>query len=574
MNPWQASRAELFAGAKAGTGGANMAAACLDRHMAAGRGDRLAFRFLRRDGSVEDLSYGELAALSSRFANVLSGLGVRAGESVFALLPRVPALYVAALGCLKARAVFSALFASFGPEPVRVRLEQGRARVLITTPGLYERRIRPLGPPPASLEHVILVDAPGGTNDFAGLLAAASESFAIPPTAPEDPALLHFTSGTTGAPKGLVHVHDAIVAHHATAGAALDLQGGDVYWCTADPGWVTGISYGLLAPLSRGAASIVDEEDFDPARWYAILSGERVAVWYTAPTAIRMLMKAGADMAQGVDLSALRHAASVGEPLNAAAVHWSRQTFGRPIHDTWWQSETGAIMIANPPGEEVRAGSMGRALPGVDAAVVRREGDAVVMAGPGEDGELALRPGWPSMFRGYLADDEAYRKCFAGGWYLSGDLVRRDADGWFWFIGRGDDVIQSAGHRIGPFEIESALMEHPAVAEAGVIGRPDPLTGEAVKAFVGLRDGFAPDEALRRDLLAFVRRRLGAVIAPREIAFSPSLPKTRSGKIMRRVLKARELGLPEGDLSALEPEPDGDTGRGGVGRCVRHDKLI
>lgn len=556
MNPWQASREALFARS---SGGANMAEACLDRHVAAGRGDRLAFRFLRRDGTAQEMTYGELAEQSSRFANVLAGLGLRPGDSVFALLGRVPALYVAALGCLRAKMVFSALFASFGPEPIRVRLEQGRARVLITTPALFERRIRPLGPLPAPLSHVILVDAPGENGDFATLCAGASSRFAIPATAPEDPALLHFTSGTTGAPKGLVHVHDAIVAHHATARSALGLAPGDSYWCTADPGWVTGISYGLLAPLSLGAASIIDEGDFDPARWYRILSRERIAVWYTAPTAIRMLMKAGADLARGFDLSALRHAASVGEPLNAAAVHWSHEALGRPIHDTWWQSETGAIMIANPAGEEVRPGSMGRALPGVEAAVVRRASGGTHALGPGEDGELALRPGWPSMFRGYLGNDEAYRRCFAGGWYLSGDLVRRDADGWFWFIGRGDDVIHSAGHRIGPFEIESALMEHPAVAEAGVIGSPDPLIGEAVKAFVTVRDGFSPGEALRRELLAFARRRLGAVIAPREIAFSTSLPKTRSGKIMRRLLKAREMGLAEGDLSALEPEPGGGT---------------
>ncbi|MCU0893651.1 MAG: acetate--CoA ligase [Rhodospirillales bacterium] len=552
MNPWQAARAELFAGS---AGGGNMAEACLDRHVGRGHGDRLAFRFLRRDGTTQDLSYGELAELSSRFANVLAGLGIRPGERVFALLGRVPALYIAALGCLKARAVFSALFASFGPEPVRVRLEQGGARVLITTPGLFERRIAPLGPLPAQLSHVVLVDAPGEKTDFASLLAGASPRFAVPPTAPEDPALLHFTSGTTGAPKAALHVHDALTGHYATAGSALGLEAGDRYWCTADPGWVTGISYGLLAPLSRGAASIIDECDFDPARWYQILSRERVAVWYTAPTAVRMLMKAGADLVRGFDLSALRHAASVGEPLNAAAVDWSREALGRPIHDTWWQSETGAIMIANPAGEEARPGSMGRTLPGLEAAVVRRAGGGVEEVAPGEAGELAVRPGWPSMFRGYLGNDVAYAKCFAGGWYLSGDLVRRDARGWFWFVGRGDDVIHSAGHRIGPFEVESALMEHPAVAEAGVIGRPDPLIGEAVKAFVSVRDGFVADETLRRDLLAFARRRLGAVIAPREIAFSPSLPKTPSGKIMRRVLKAREMGPAEGDLSPLELAP-------------------
>lgn len=554
MNPWQAAQARLFTGS---TSGANMAWACLGRHVAEGRGDRLAFRFLRRDGETRDLTYGELDQLSSRFANALAGLGVQPGESVFALLGRVPEFYVAALGCLKARIVFSALFSSFGPEPVRVRLQQGRARVLITTPALFERRIRPLGPPPAPLAHVILVDAHGERSDFTTLLAGASANFAIPRTKPSDPALLHFTSGTTGTPKGALHVHDAILAHHATAATALGLGSGDTYWCTADPGWVTGISYGLLAPLSAGATSIIDEGDFDSARWYAILSRERVAIWYTAPTAIRMLMKAGAELARGFDLSALCHAASVGEPLNAPAVQWSREALGLPIHDTWWQSETGAIMIANPAAEEVRPGSMGRALPGVEAAVVRRTCGHVEVVGADEDGELALRPGWPSMFRGYLGDDDAYRRCFAGGWYLSGDIVRRDAAGWFWFIGRGDDVIQSAGHRIGPFEIESALMEHPAVAEAGVIGKPDPLIGEAVKAFVTVRDGFAADEMLRRNLLAFARRRLGAAIAPRDIAFSASLPKTSSGKIVRRVLKAREMGLAEGDTSALEPQAEG-----------------
>lgn len=536
-----------------------MAEACLDRHVAAGRGDRLAFRFLSQRGQAQEFTYGDLAGLSNRFANVLGGLGVRPGESVFALLGRMPELYIAALGCLKARAVFSALFASFGPEPVGSRLEQGRARVLITTPALYERRVKPLQQAQALPAQVILVDAPGERNDFAALLAAASDHFAIPPTRLDEPALLHFTSGTTGAPKAAVHVHEAIVAHHATAGTVLGLGLGDTYWCTADPGWVTGISYGLLAPLSRGAISLIDQGDFDPARWYEILSREQVAVWYTAPTAVRMLMKAGLDLARGFDFSALRHAASVGEPLNAPAVHWSGEAFGRPIHDTWWQSETGAIMIANPLAEEVRPGSMGRAVSGIEAAVVHRAGSSVEPVAPGEDGELALRPGWPSMFRGYLGNGAAYQKCFAGGWYMTGDLVRRDADGWFWFIGRGDDVIHSAGHRIGPFEIESALMEHPAVAEVGVIGRPDPLTGEIVKAFVTVRDGFSPDTLLRRDLLAFARRRLGAVIAPRDIVFSMSLPKTRSGKIMRRVLKARELGLPEGDLAALESPPGADA---------------
>jgi acetyl-CoA synthetase len=264
-------------------------------------------------------------------------------------------------------------------------------------------------------------------------------------------------------------------------------------------------------------------------------------------------MKAGADM-KSYDLSALRFLASVGEPLNAEAVEWSQQAFGRPFHDNWWQTETGGIMIANTLALDVKPGSMGKPLPGVEAFVVQRvEGGGVkTIEAPGIEGELALRRGWPSMFRGYLNDDERYRKCFAGDLYLTGDLVKRDAEGYFWFVGRADDVIKSAGHLIGPFEVESALMEHPAVVEAGVIGKPDPVIGESVMAFVTLRSGFEPTEALRRDLLAHARKRLGPAVAPREIAFVPVLPRTRSGKIMRRLLRARELGLPEGDTSTLE----------------------
>jgi acetyl-CoA synthetase len=369
-------------------------------------------------------------------------------------------------------------------------------------------------------------------------------------------ALLHFTSGTTGKPKGAIHVHEAVVAHHATGRLALDFHPDDVFWCTADPGWVTGTSYGILSPLTNGITSIVDEADFDAERWYAILRDQKVTVWYTAPTAVRMMMRAGAAIARRFDTRALRFVASVGEPLNPEAVLWSKEAFGLPIHDNWWQTETGGIMIANYASMDIRPGSMGRPLPGVDAAIVRRIGASVeVVDTPDTEGELALRRGWPSMFRGYLHDDERYAKCFVGEWYLTGDLARRDADGYFWFVGRADDVIKSAGHLIGPFEVESALMEHAAVAEAGVIGKPDPVAMEIVKAFVSLKPGHEQTEALARELLGFARTRLGPAVAPKEIAFLPSLPRTRSGKIMRRLLKARELGLPEGDTSTLESAP-------------------
>jgi acetyl-CoA synthetase len=385
-------------------------------------------------------------------------------------------------------------------------------------------------------------------------MSDASDRFTIPATDPEDAALLHFTSGTTGKPKGALHVHGAVVAHHATGHFALDFHPDDVFWCTADPGWVTGTSYGIIAPLTHGLTSIVDEADFDAERWYSILAAEKVTVWYTAPTAIRMLMKVGAAAARQHAFPNLRFLASVGEPLNPEAVVWGVDAFDRPFHDNWWQTETGGIMIANYASMDVRPGSMGRPLPGIEAAIVRRTGDTTIemVEAPDTEGELALRPGWPSMFRGYLSEEARYRKCFVGGYYLTGDLARRDRDGYYWFIGRADDVIKSSGHLIGPFEVESVLLEHPAVAEAGVIGKPDPVALEVVKAFVALKPGHEPTEALKRELLGFARTRLGAAVAPKEIDFRPSIPKNRAGKIMRRLLKAQELGLPEGDTSTLE----------------------
>ena len=358
---------------------------------------------------------------------------------------------------------------------------------------------------------------------------AAADDFEIAATMPDDMALLHFTSGTTGTPKGAVHVHEAVLAHLVTGRLALDLHDDDVFWCTADPGWVTGTSYGIVSPLANGVRSIVDEGEFDADRWYGILEEQQVSVWYTAPTAVRMMMKVGADVAREHRLPRLRFIASVGEPLNPEAVRWGVEAFGLPIHDNWWQTETGGIMIANFAAMDIRPGSMGRPLPGIDAAILRRDehghvvvrdGEPEVVEEPMVEGELALRRGWPSMFRGYLGEPERYRKCFVGDWYLSGDLAMRDADGYFWFVGRGDDVIKSAGHLIGPFEVESALMEHPAVAEAGVIGKPDPVAGELVKAFVVLRAGSRAerDAAPGADRVR-PRARLGAAIAPKELEF-------------------------------------------------------
>jgi acetyl-CoA synthetase len=532
----------------------------IDRHVLAGRGGKLALRWIGRDEQARDFTYAELGGAANRFANVLARHGVSKGERVFSLLGRVPELYIAALGTLKNGSVMSPLFSAFGPEPIKARMTIGGAKVLVTSQALYRRKIEPWRQALPSLEQVFLTDCsaslPPGTLDLTAALAQASDTFATVPTAPEDMALLHFTSGTTGRPKGAVHVHEAVVAHHETGRLALDLHPQDIFWCTADPGWVTGTSYGIISPLTNGATMIVDQAEFDAERWYRILQDQRVTIWYTAPTAIRMLMKAGPEIARRFDLSRLRLMASVGEPLNPEAVVWGVEAFGKPFHDNWWQTETGGIMISNFASMDVKPGSMGRQLPGVTAGIVERLEGGIVreVAGPMMMGELALRPGWPSMMRGYLNEEERYRKCFVGGWYLTGDLAMRDEEGYYWFVGRADDVIKSAGHLIGPFEVESALMEHPAVAEAGVIGVPDPTAGELVKAYVGLKLGVEPSERLRKDLLGHARQRLGPAVAPKDVAFRQNLPKTRSGKIMRRLLKARELGLPEGDVSTLESE--------------------
>ena len=541
-------------------GGLNIAHEAVDRHAEGSLKNHLALRWLGSGDRVRDFTYTELKILTNRFANVLRGLGVGRGDTVAVLAGRIPELYWGALGTLKNNSVFCPLFSAFGPEPVFQRLSRGEARVLLTTEDQYRKKIGPQRENLPRLAHVLLVDRDDhpepGVWSLPRLMAASSEYFTIAATDPEDRALLHFTSGTTGLPKGAIHVHNAVLTHYLTGKFVLDFHPGDVFWCTADPGWVTGTSYGIIAPLLHGITNIVDEADFDAERWCRILASEKVTVWYTAPTAIRRLMRLGVAPRKQYDLSRLRVVHSVGEPLNPEAVVWGQNALGLPIHDNWWQTETGGIMIANFPAMEIRPGSMGRPLPGITAAIVHRSGNgqARVVEDPDIQGDLALKPGWPSMFRGYLHDEDRYRKCFAGGWYLTGDLARRDADGYFWFVGRADDIIKTSGHMVGPFEVESTLMEHPAVAEAGVIGKPDPLIGEMVKAFVALKPGFLPKDELRLELIGFARKRLGAAVAPKEIEFKEKLPKNKAGKIMRRLLKARELGLPEGDLSTLETE--------------------
>ena len=508
-------------------GGLNLAYEAVDRHAQGDRRLHTALRILDRNGDHRDVSYAELSVLTNRFANVLKKLGVAPGERLFVLCGRGLELFLSVLGGLKAGCVVSPLFCAFGPQPLETRMRLGEASVLLTTETLYRRKVLAIRDRLPSLRHVLVYDENGGdiapvdgAYNLQPLLDEADDHFSITRTTADSPALLHFTSGTTGTPKGVLHVHGAALTHLVTGKYALDLHPADIYWCTADPGWVTGTSYGIFAPLLLGVTSVVEGYEFDAERWYGILEKQQVSIWYTAPTAIRLLMKAGAELAHNHRFACLRFVASVGEPLNPEAVWWGKDVLGMPIHDNWWQTETGGIMIANTVSMDIKPGSMGKPLPGVEAAIVTRTDEATVHElGTEEVGELALKQPWPAMFRSYLGQDERYRRCFAAGWYLSGDLVRRDADGYYWFIGRSDDVIKSAGHLIGPFEVESSLMEHPAVAEAAVIGKPDPLLGETVKAFVSLKSGFTASEALHAELLGHGRKCLGAVVAPKELEF-------------------------------------------------------
>lgn len=540
------------------SGGLNIAFEAIDRHADGLLAEKTALVWLGENGERRTFTFSEMKIQTARFANVLHSLGISKGERVFTLSTRLPELYIGALGILKNRSVLCPLFSQFGPEPILQRLQRGDAKALLTTKTLFDKKVRPILEQLSGLRYVFLIDAEddesGRIRSLPRLMESASDTFEILPTDPEDMSILHFTSGTTGMPKGVVHVHKAIYLHWMSGKYVLDLHPEDIYWCTADPGWVTGTSYAIITPWLHGITNVVDEAEFDAARWYGILQNEKISVWYTAPTAIRRLMRLDTDPLKEYNLSRLRLIQSVGEPLNPEAVIWGAEKLRLPIHDNWWQTETGGIMIANYLSQPIRPGSMGRSLPGIEAGIVHQNGDGTVteINEPLKEGELSLRPGWPSMFRGYLHDEERYAKCFAGGWYLSGDLAYKDEDGYFWFVGRSDDIIKTSGHMVGPFEVESTLMEHPAVAEAGVIGKPDPLIGQLVKAFVSLKAGFAPTEELRRELIGFGRKKLGSAVAPKEIEFQENLPKTRSGKIMRRLLKAREMGLPEGDTSTLE----------------------
>jgi len=541
----------------------NAAYNAIDRHAEGERKNKVALYWMGEDGTKKEFTFWEMQNLSNQVANILKNHGLEKGERVFLFLPRNPELYFSFLGVIKTGAIAGTMFQAFGPEGIRDRLQNSGAKFLITTSEMV-KRVYKIKKDLPNLEKIFLTDVkPGqklkkGEVDFQKEMKSASVEFKVVEMKPEDYAFMLYTSGTTGKPKGVVHRHLAILQEHFTAKWVLDIHDSDIYWCTADPGWVTGIAYEILGVWSIGASSVVYDGRFDPATWYQILQDYEVTVWYTAPTAIRMLAKSGTDLVKKYDLSHLRYMASVGEPLNPEPIKWGMKAFGLPFHDNWWQTEIGGISIANYPTMDIRLGSMGKPIPGVFATILSDDGKELPNL---HEGNLVLKPAFPSLMKAIWRRPGKFKSYFMKGlaghergveWYITGDRAFKDKDGYFWFIGRADDVIKTAGERVGPFEVESALIDTGKVIEAGVIGKPDPERGEIIKAFCILRQGVTPSEKLKTELSEYVKKHLAGHAYPKEIEFVETLPKTRSGKIMRRVLKAKELGLPVGDTSTLE----------------------
>ncbi len=529
---------------------------CSDRICNLGNGEKKALIWDDHQGNNKNYTYNDIRLLSNTFASYFTKIGLKPGERICIFMDRVPELYISFLGILKMGGIAQPLFSAFGDESLFTRLDNAKTSAILTQKK-HVAKVRKILKQLPELRHIIVVDSDGPATLREREMAFDMEKeprvehWDVYPSTAETPSVLHYTSGTTGQPKGAQHVHYALISQYLTTKWVLDVKDDDIYWCNADPGWVTGTSYGIIGPWVNGITQAVLDSGFSSEKWYAFIQKHKITVWYSAPTAIRLLMRDGTDLVRKFDMSSLRHLCSVGEPLNAEAVIWSKEAFGMPFHDTFWQTETGSIVITNYPGMPIKPGSMGKPFPGITATVVNPKTFEPVN-NPGTVGLIALRPGWPSMFRTYWRNEEIYKNKFKNGWYLCGDRASIDNEGYFWFVGRDDDVINTGGHLVGPFEIESALLEHPAVAESAAVGKPDPVNMEVVKAFVALKPGFEPSDDLDLEIMNFIRKRLSPLAMPQEIEFVKSLPKTRSGKIMRRVLRAQEWGEPIGDISTLE----------------------
>jgi acetyl-CoA synthetase len=531
---------------------------CSDRICKKGKGNKTALYYEGFGGAEKKFTFNDVRLASNTIGTFLNNLGLKDEDRICLFMDRIPELYFSFLGILKIGAIVQPLFSAFGDESLYVRLENAQTRAIITQ-SKHLPKVRRIVDKLPNLEYIIIVDhiktKKLEKNEFAFDLEKTPpvENMNIFPTKAESPSVLHYTSGTTGQPKGVQHVHYSLVSQYLTTKWILDLQENDVYWCTADPGWVTGTSYGIIGPWSMGITQCILDAGFSAEAWYKFIEKYRISMWYSSPTAIRSLMKAGNEVVKSSDLSSLRHLASVGEPLNSEAVIWSGKMFGKQFHDTFWQTETGSIMISNFPGMKIKPGSMGKPFPGITGVVLDPETYEPLIV-PGKIGLIAFRPGWPAMMRGYWKNQKKYQEKFVNGWYLTGDKAYIDNEDYFWFIGRDDDVINTAGHLVSPFEVESALLEYPGVGESAVVAKPDEVNMEVVKAFITLKPGFTASKDLELEIMNFIRKKLSSMAMPQEIEFMDKLPRTRSGKIMRRLLHAKEWGEATGDTSTLEDD--------------------
>lgn len=495
------------------------------------------------DNSRKVYSFFEIEQFSNRIANVLSDLGVERGDRVFTLLNRQPTLYACVPAILKTGAAAAILFTDFGAEAIRQRIEDAGAKVLIVEAAHFRKLVTICKDLP-SLEHILIVgeldrgnlpESAAQIHDFNRLVEKSSTEFAPVDVSPDDTCFLIYTSGTTGLPKGVVHRHAIRERLIESAKTVLALEKDDFYWCSADAGWVTGLLYGIFAPWLLGFPILIYEGEFDAARWLEILKRNQVTCFYTTPTLLRLLRNEIGDISSKKEF-ALRRIYSVGEPLNPEVSVWAERTFGAAVFDSYWQTETGSFIIANSPHIEKKRGAMGKAVEGVEVAIIDNQGNEV----PNNViGDIAIRPTLTSLFKGYWNFPEATRVCFRAGWYITRDKGRRDDDGYFWFMARNDDVITCEAQRIGPFEVENALLSHPAIVESAAIGAKDEMTTEHVKAFVVLRNGFDESAQLANEIAAHVRAQLSTLAAPREIEFCIELPKTKSGKIRRDQLRRK-----------------------------------
>lgn len=531
---------------------------CSDRICNMGKADKPALIWEGLGGVEKQFTFNDIRLRSNTIASFLKNLGIKNEERVCLFMDKIPELYIGFLGILKLGAVAQPLFSAFGDESLHVRLDNAETTAIITQ-RKHVSKVRKILDKMPYLKHIILVDYDGSKplqeREIAFNMESAKmvENFESFPTKAESPSVLHYTSGTTGQPKGVKHVHYSLISQYLTTKWVLDLQDNDIYWCTADPGWVTGTSYGIIGPWSLGITQCVLDTGFSAESWYKFIEKRKISMWYSAPTAIRSLMKAGEEIIKQYDLSSLRHLASVGEPLNAEAVIWSEKVFGKAFLDTYWQTETGSMMLTNYPGMRIKPGSMGKPFPGITATVLDTK-TFEPLNEVGKPGLIGFKPGWPAMMRTYWRNEETYQKKFENGWYLPGDRAYIDNEGYYWFIGRDDDVINTGGHLVSPFEVESALLEYEAVAESAVVAKPDEVNMEVVKAFVTLKPGFEASDDMELKIMNFIRKKLSPLAMPQEIEYRDSLPKTRSGKIMRRVLHAQEWGEEIGDISTLEDD--------------------